>query len=192
MSKLMQGSLLVGLLVFSVSAHAGVWLSGVIKYNSIGQDIYTLTANSDGAPITSLGINVVVSSGSSLGQVHPAGLSTELQNFNLFFAPAAVDEDTQAMFATAADNLLVVSGAIDTEYELDVNFTGFEPFTSRAIAQFVVIGEGAVCTVGVVAGGVEETLRAEYWIWDDQRPEPASLALLAVGSLAVIRRRRNS
>ena len=192
MTKTMQALLLIGLFVFTITAQAGVTLSTTVSINSLGHDIATITATSDDAPITSLGINVV--GAGNISQVHPMAFETPLMDYNPFMAPpTAPDQDTQALFGTAADNLLVVAGSVDNADMLDVNFTGFQPFMSREVAQVVTNGGDCVCTVGVVAGGVEYTLIATA---QGARggpcsiPEPASLGMLAIASLTMTRRQK--
>lgn len=199
MSKIMQVLLFVGLFVFSATAQAGITVAVSVTGNSIGQDVYIVSLTSDIGPVTSLRINVESANG-DLGQVHPAGFATPRMDFNPFiYPPAAVDQDTQAMFATTSD-ALIIYGEIDSVYMLDVNFTGvsplpgFAPFESREVLQVVLQpgGEG-FATLGVVVGGVEYTLYPEATYGPNGSvlnfPEPGCLGVLVVGGLGLVRRR---
>ena len=178
---------LVAVLGFAVAAQAGVTLDVAVGVNGIGQDIYTITATSDAGPITTLGINVA--GAGNLGQVHPAGFDTHLEDYNAVM-PGQTDQDTHAMFATAADTLLVVSGSVDTVDVLDVNFTGFAPVLSAEILQVVLTGGEGVATIGIVVDGVQTILIPTAQGANSALvPEPASLSLLAIGGLLAIRRR---
>ena len=141
---------IVTVLCFAVTVQAAVSLEVAVSQNADGNDVYVITAISDAEPISTLGINVV--GDGNLGQVYPFTLPTHLQDNNVVFpgAGATVDQDTQAMFATVADGLLVVSGFSDTDSLLDVNFTGFEPFQSREVAQVVLTGGEGVATIVVL------------------------------------------
>ena len=189
MKMMKQVLTIVAVLGFAIATQAGVTLDVVVGVNSLGQDIYTITATSDGAPITSLGIDVV--GAGNLGQVHPMAFESHLGDYNPFMAPpTAVDQDTQAMFSTAADNLLVVAGTIDSADQLNVNFTGFAAFQTRAVAQVVLTGGEAIATIGAVSDGVEyTTIAVKQGTNSALVPEPASLSFLAIGGLLAIRRR---
>lgn len=186
---------IVMLICFAGVSQAGVTLDVSVYGNSIGQDVYIISATSDNSPITSLGLNATSPNG-DLGQVHPAGMYTYLQDFNPFFgiADAEVDQDTQGMFLTPADTLLVVSGAIDTIYELDVNFTGFAHFMTREVLQVVLQPGGqGFALIGLVGGGELMEIMPPVTYGPNGSvlgfPEPASLGLMVVGGLALIRRR---
>ena len=193
MSKTMKLLLAVGLFAFSVSAHAGITFDVTVAVNSAGNDIYTITANSDSVPITSLGINVV--GDGILGQEYSIlNKATHLTDNNDVLTALGnnPDTDTQALFHTIDDSLLIVAGFSDTAELYDINFTGFEPFTSRAIMQVVLTSNVATAVIGVVAGGVEYTILppATYGqVSALNPPEPASMSLLAIASLTLIRRR---
>ena len=179
MSKMTKLLLLVGLITISASVQAGISLDISVSPNSQGNDIYIFTASSDIEPISSVGFYVY--GDGNLGQVHPVGVDTHLQDMNPFIIAigAQVDQDTQAMFATAADTLLTVATTSDTADLMEVYFTGFTPFQSRDILQVVSLGGSFDWIIGIVAGGVE---------YEFVSPEPASLSMLAIASLVLIRR----
>ena len=188
---------IVMLFGFTATAQAHVWLDVVVSSNSIGQDVYVVTANSDGAPITSWGVNVVSENG-DLGQVHPMGFQTGLGDYNPFMAPpTAPDQDTQMLFSTAADNLLLPIGHIDTVYELNINFTGFQPFTSRGLVQVVLKPGGqGFATIGLVAEGMEHIVFPQTTHGPNgstlNLPEPTTLALLTFSYITITRRRQTA
>ena len=171
---------------------AGVTFNGVIRLNSLDQEVYTVTCHSD-IPVSTLGVYVTASPDSQLGQVHVIGNESPLQDLNRFFPflGADIDHDTQVMFSTVDDSLLVVPDARDSDQELWVEITGFEPFLTHDIVQVVLIGDSFIMEIGTVAVEVET-----YWSpgldfqWMDLRPEPASLSLLAAGSITIFRRRK--
>ena len=189
MSKVLQ-LLLITITAFSftTTAQARVWLDLEMHVNSIGQDVYVFTAKSDDGLITSMG--VTVEGDGNIAQVHPYGNDTYLMDYNAFFGSTPVDHDTQALFATAADNLLVPVGYPDTDSRLNWNGTGFTPFASRDVAQFVLTGGQAVATIGMVVSGQEYSFNpTAQGTMSALVPEPASLMILAAGAGIILKRR---
>lgn len=177
-------------MVFALTnaAQAGVSLDVRTYVNTAGHDVYIVSASSDGPPITSLGVNV--QGDGNLGQYHPAGFDTYLQDYNVFFGAIPIDYDTQAMFETSINGCLICTG-IDTSNELDINFPGFTPFASRDIVQIVLTGGEAVAMIGIVSDGQEYTISpyAQGTI-STLVPEPVSLSLYAMAAVTILRRRQ--
>ena len=198
MSRITKLCMLAVALACCVSVQAGVMLDVAVGVNSQGNDIYTVTANSDDAPITSLYVNIV---GDGNISVDPSG--AVMPGFPCPFGdicilpippfppfPGPVDAYTYLLFNVIDDALLVVAGFEATPDLFDVGVTGFAPFQSRAILQIVLTGGDAVATLGVVAGGVEYSIVPTAQGSNSALvPEPVSLTMLAAGSLMLIRRR---
>ena len=174
---------------FVSTAQARVWLDVDTHVNSIGQDVYVVTANSDGNPITSIGINV--QGDGNLAQYHPVGFDTLLADYNAFFGAIPVDHDTQALFSTAADNIcLTMCAGLDTTDELRIGLTGFAPFNTRPIVQIVLTGGQAVANIGLVVYGQEYSFTPyAQGTSSTLVPEPASLSLITIACIALSRRR---
>ena len=183
---------IVAVLTFSIAVQAGVTVVATTGTNSAGNDIYTITATSDDALISSLGLNVV--GNGNIGQEYTMlNKATHLDDNNDLIVAFGgnPDTDSQGKFNTIADALLIVAGFSDTDSLYDINFTGFVPFASREVMQIVLTQGTAVATIGVVAGGVEYSIipTAQGPNGTALVPEPASLSLLAIGGLLAIRRR---
>ena len=180
---------------FTATAHAAVWLDVEVSSNSIGQDLYIVTANSDGAPITSMWIEVESEDG-DLGQVHPMGFETPMADYNPFMAPpTAVDQDTQVMFPMTDIMYMVMLHGTDTAYEMEMyDITGFQPYMSLDVLQVVLQpGGSAYATIFLYVEGEGYILHPAATFGPNgsvlNLPEPGSLAVLVVGCVAMIRRR---
>ena len=198
LSRLMVGLTVV--LAGSLAANAaviGVWTTAAVGANNITQ--WTLTLTSDAGDITSLDLKLTPPAGASFNQ--PASwivASTPWQDsasdagYTMAVPPSSRAEGTFFLFDGAA---VTAPGALvaDTTSLLQAPFTSFTGFAGpQAVVQ---IGMADTVTDAPVLGsqdpahpdwGIAVVGGAKELII----PEPATLALLALGSVALIRRRR--
>ncbi|MEX0744069.1 MAG: PEP-CTERM sorting domain-containing protein [Phycisphaeraceae bacterium] len=151
-----------------------------------GFTTYTLNVTSNTTAISSL---EAVFTADAINQINPFGLATIFEDNNAAIpgAGANVLQDSQFLFHTSNDNLLVVpQDTSESSTALMSAFTGFSPFTSRDVAQLVApTGTAVDYLVKVVISGQEHQTTGVI-------PEPASLALLGLGGVALLTRRHRT
>jgi len=125
-----------------------------------------------------------------MNQVNPFGTSPTVfqDNNHLFgFDPSAgpVDNDSQFMFHVQNEGILVVTGeTAEGPNVLSTAMTKFAPFASRDAVQLCIANGDLVEYNGaVVADGQLVDYRGAI-------PEPATLSVLAVAGLALLRKRK--
>ena len=158
----------------------------------LGNDIYTVTATSDGAPITALGVNVAGDGNIAVYNPITCPPGTVcipepclLNGFCDPFPPVFIGEYTRVLI----NDGLIVAGAIATPDLFDINISLAAPFQSQAFLQIVLTGGDAVATIGIVSGGEEITIvPTAQGSKSALIPEPLSLAMLAASSLMLMRR----
>ena len=194
LSRLMVGLTVV--LAGSLAANAevvGVWTSAAAPNN---MTTWTLTLTSDAGNITSLDLKLTPPAGASFNQplavyVDPSAWQNSIGDALYTAMGVTKAEETHFLF----DSTVTAPGALvaDTTSLLQAPFTSFTPFAGPKAAVQVVMADTVTAAPvlasqdpahpdwGIaVVGGAKELIV----------PEPATLALLALGSVVLIRRRR--
>ncbi len=177
----------------STAAHAAavVGFSSAATPGLTGFSTYTFNLSSDvaGETFTSLQGDF---QGATINQINPFDLATIFQDNNGAITGTGGDvlQDSQFLFNTATDGLLLAGVPSESTSNLAATFTGFPSFESRSIAQVVLLdGIQGTADMTVVLNGQEVTLPTQTF----GVPEPGSLLLAAVGAglgLEAIRRNR--
>ena len=130
----------------------------------------------------------------TMNQVNPFGLATIFtdNNATFSFVGANTQQDSQFLFNTGTDSLLVVGAPTTAEgsTKLTSAFTGFTPFASKAIAQIVIPTNGSATfdITGVTRDNTE--YRATGTI--SAVPEPSTLVLAGLGIAGLLCWRRRA
>ena len=194
-------------LTLPAAAHAGVYetITSVPSVTDASYTVYTVTLNTDnGDYIVGWDGAITLNSGATLSQQNPFGNGTIfMDNNNLFQhdSSADLDLDSQYLFETslkdAVDGVLVGSSSEDT-----TSLTaGFAMIAGRSnahagpvvpLAQVVLptADGGAWASGTVVVRNAQDVPSPVQIAFQVGVPEPATLALLSLGGLAMARRRR--
>ena len=196
LSKLMVGLAVV--LAASVAANAavtGIWTTAAAPNN---MTTWTLTLTSTTGDITSLDLSITPPAGESFNQpmaayVDPSAWQDSIGGALYTMVGVTKAEETHFLF----DSTVTAPGALvgDTTSVLQAPFTGFTAFSGpQGVAQVVMAD---TVTTWPDVGSQDPTYPDQgNAVIGGQRelitiiPEPATLALLAMGGVALLRRRR--
>ena len=155
-----------------------------------GYTTYTVTMTTDVGVITGMDSSV---DGPAINHVNPAGFPTGYMNYNAFFGAVDVSQDSQFLFMTGTADGQVASGRElegPTQLSCAFAFMGGAGSSlagpSLEMLQVCMPDAAGPATASglMLIDGVEEQF-APFEI-----PEPASLALLGMGGLGVLLRRK--